>query len=351
METGDNIGGNKTLSELIMDAAKTLYDSINTMSNIQEFIDNCVEEDIHLDFKLCHGFSDKPSRKNYGEVLSGFSNSDGGVIVWGIETKKNSNNIDYAAGLNPISNIGSFMSELKSFQIKMLNPPNDGIDHKAITIENGQGYAVTYIPFSPAGPHMAMGPGQQKYFRRSGDAFFPMEHWEVKTAFYREQSPDLVFIKRFSVPVPIKSQRNGVWKVDVLSSGLIVGLHNKGRGSATHAYLALQFYSNHRGSKYGLDEHGSTGFRKVPVSPRKPTWEVYASSSDDVIHPEMDFDIQSIDIRIDMYEPVKDLNFRYKIIAEKFLPVEDECFISGEDIKNEIIKVALKAGVIDKSML
>jgi len=57
---------------------------------VDRFIQEKQEEHLTLEFKTVKnaGLLDKNDKKNFAEALSGFSNSSGGVIVWGVETKK-----------------------------------------------------------------------------------------------------------------------------------------------------------------------------------------------------------------------------------------------------------------------
>jgi len=48
------------------------------------------QEDLLLEFKTIEGSCApmaKPDRKNFAIALSGFANSDGGVIVWGVDAR------------------------------------------------------------------------------------------------------------------------------------------------------------------------------------------------------------------------------------------------------------------------
>ncbi len=54
---------------------------------INTFIQERQEENLYLDFKLVNrsDLSNRDDRKNFAKTLSGFSNSSGGIIVWGVE--------------------------------------------------------------------------------------------------------------------------------------------------------------------------------------------------------------------------------------------------------------------------
>ena len=100
-------------------------------------------------------FSYKDDKKNLAKCLSGFSNSSGGVIVWGVETNKNENSIDCASGFKEIAPLSLFVSRLNELTGESISPISDGIIHKMISLENDSGFAISYVPESEVGPHMA----------------------------------------------------------------------------------------------------------------------------------------------------------------------------------------------------
>jgi hypothetical protein len=55
-------------------------------------------------------FTTKEDKRNYAIALSGFSNSSGGIIVWGILAKKSNQGIDCAIELKAIRGITLLIS-------------------------------------------------------------------------------------------------------------------------------------------------------------------------------------------------------------------------------------------------
>jgi len=73
---------------------------------IEEWVEDKKGEDVHLDFKT-KSRSDKEKlsdddRKNLGKSISSFSNTAGGILFWGISTKNNKKNYDYAKKNNQL---------------------------------------------------------------------------------------------------------------------------------------------------------------------------------------------------------------------------------------------------------
>jgi len=88
----------------------------------------------------------------FAEALSGFANSDGGIIVWGIEARKNSQGIDYAFGKKLIMPLSLLISNLNKYTGEAVNPDIEGVQHSRILCSDDTGYVVTLVPASDARP-------------------------------------------------------------------------------------------------------------------------------------------------------------------------------------------------------
>ncbi|EJR27990.1 MULTISPECIES: AlbA family DNA-binding domain-containing protein [Bacillus cereus group] len=111
-----------------------------------------VETD-YLDFKRkSNGPDDKittDDKKNYLKALSGFANTSGGVIVWGVNASKK-NGLDAANEEFPIKNVKMFQTILNSLLPTALTPLLPNIQNEVIfkTGSNTDGFVVTYVPES-----------------------------------------------------------------------------------------------------------------------------------------------------------------------------------------------------------
>jgi len=198
---------------------------------IKEFIQQGQEEHLYLDFKTVsnanlNGVDDK---KNLAKAVSGFANSSGGLIVWGVDARKNPLGIDCARGLNEISPIQLFVSRLNTLTGESVSPLVDGIIHKSIISGEEKGCAVTLVPESQSGPHMAK-LGEDRYYKRSGDSFYRMEHFDLEDMFGRRQKPIL--------EVQMGHRR---FAEEDLNEEFDFYLINTGRGIAKHAGLMATF--------------------------------------------------------------------------------------------------------------
>ena len=89
------------------DRAKELFDRLVSEgeSAINEFIAEAASEELFLDFKRSANNGDGPrihqdDRNNLAKAVSGFGNSEGGTIVWGVECSPTKSRGDVASGKN-----------------------------------------------------------------------------------------------------------------------------------------------------------------------------------------------------------------------------------------------------------
>jgi len=300
--------------------------------HIQAFIEDGQEENLFLDFKTIN----KPDmtrddRKTLAKALSGFANSSGGLVVWGVDARKNEQGIDCANKAKEVEKVSLFLSKLNQFTGDLVNPIVEGVMHKKIVTSGDKGFAVSLMPPSDAGPHMAKG-GEDRYFKRSGDSFYKMEHFDIEDMFGRRKKPNLQLVTRIIPWSPMWTD-DGARK-DRLQ--IILGIKNSGRGSARAPFFAFTCnppYYEHMG---GIDEYGNFGLPKLLRS-RGTNEIMYGGSSKYVIHPGTMIDVTTILAHIDEGETnVPDLEISFKIGAEEMRLVKDEKGIPGKDLLSAI---------------
>jgi hypothetical protein len=168
---------------------------------LRDAVANGVQESLTLDFKLASegevifkddGALTADGRKVIAKILSAFSNSAGGLVVFGVECKP-IDKVDCASKLVPLSNFQRAHSSLNSAVGDLLQPKNSGIAvHSfASDIDPSKGYIIVDVPRSDRRPHRSEAAKQKGYFKRSGANSYEMEHYDIEDAFRRQASPDL----------------------------------------------------------------------------------------------------------------------------------------------------------------
>ena len=64
---------------------KEWFESIDLQS-LSDMVADGEQENLHLEFKTVNSATlmDKDDKKNFAKALSGFSNANGGLVIWGI---------------------------------------------------------------------------------------------------------------------------------------------------------------------------------------------------------------------------------------------------------------------------
>jgi hypothetical protein len=141
-------------------------------SAIDDFIIDREAETLFLDFKRSadNGGGKKlhqNDRTNLARAISGFGNSEGGIIVWGVDCREDEDYADVAQAKFPLIDPQRYRSWLESAVSASTIPPHSEVEHHVILSENGkEGYVITYIPKSNHAPHQVIssGKGHFHYF-------------------------------------------------------------------------------------------------------------------------------------------------------------------------------------------
>jgi hypothetical protein len=229
-----------------MDQLVELFESLLSPESIQQLVQRQECESLHLEFKRKEhpnnpevGNSDKAS---WSQALSGFANSDGGVIVWGVATVQE-DGVDRANELAPISAVPDFASRLRASLLHATAPVVDGVRVEAVRSADNAGFVVCLIPQSPKTPHRAM-LSHREYYKRSTERFYRLEHFDLEDMFGRRPRPLLTF------DATVRTKR-------------VIWLHNRGRGMAMAPYLELLVSGPFRFSQYGVDGNGGYGLPRL----------------------------------------------------------------------------------------
>lgn len=183
-----------------MTEAERLFSDLKTQGLVllQQWLVDGQEENLWLDFKRLPGDTGplaKNERTILSVALSGFSNSDGGVIVWGADCRRGTgpNAPDELQSLNPISMLDQTYNQLNRISHQFLSPGLNGVEH--IKIDDGtasdRGFLCTYVPRWDGEPQMAIGPNVHGYYCRINDSFKEMEHYQIADRFHRRPQPKL----------------------------------------------------------------------------------------------------------------------------------------------------------------
>ena len=166
---------------------------------IDEYIINLQTEELFLDFKQSfHAEKNltslhKDDRKNLAKAISGFGNSEGGILVWGVDCSRDCEIGDVAKAKVKIKNVHRFLSWIEGAISGCTIPSHNKIRNHIIDVdENGDGFLATYIPKSDIAPLMSTS-GNTIYIR-SGSNNVPAPYSVIAGMFGRRPQPNLDLI-------------------------------------------------------------------------------------------------------------------------------------------------------------
>ncbi len=204
---------------------------------IDELIRDRQPEELFLDFKRTATRESNRSlhgddRANLAKAISGFANSEGGVIVWGVDCRNEPETGDLPGAKFPIDNPKRFVSWLQGAVSGCTLPPHPGVKHEAILSGGAdRGFAATYVPKSNLAPHQAVQPQPSYYYIRAGSNFIPTPHGVLAGLFGRRPQP-IIGHNFFVEPAELAVG-------EIVQISFTLNLFNQGPGLARGVYLNI----------------------------------------------------------------------------------------------------------------
>lgn len=304
----------------------SLEDQFNNLKlqDFDDFIANQQEEHLQLDFKTINkaDLGHRDDRKTFAVAISGFANSSGGLIVWGIDARKNANGVDCASGKQEIKPVSRFIARLNEFTGQAVSPVVDGVKHRAILDSGDKGYAVTIVPESDSGPHMAK-LGEDRYYKRSGDSFYKMEHFDLEDMFGRRRHPKLA----------LRTKLIGIHRESSPDAQLLIlmSIENYGRCTAKAPFLSIELPENCRLSEYGVDGNLNLGLPLIKRHLGHSREVHFGANSEIVIHPGTIRDVHKLSIPVS--RAPQDFIFCGRLGAEDMKLTDFEVTVPSNEIK------------------
>ncbi|MDD4201998.1 MAG: ATP-binding protein [Candidatus Omnitrophica bacterium] len=178
---------------------------------IDAFILTRRSEELFLDFKRSADDGEgtvlhHDDRKNLAKAISGFANSEGGVVVWGVDcSKDNYSGYDVARAKMPIEDVDKFVAFLEGAVSGCTIPAHNKIENHGIKQKGrNSGFVITLVPKSPGAPHQAV--YKYYYYMRAGSNFLPVTHSILAGMFGKRPYPHIVPIYDY-YPPQIKRSR------------------------------------------------------------------------------------------------------------------------------------------------
>jgi hypothetical protein len=207
-------------------------------------------------------------------------------------------------------NLTAAVARLNELTSQAANPTVDGVLHKAIATEGAAGIAATYVPASDSGPHMAK-LGEDRYYKRSGESFVKMEHFDIEDMFGRRAKPVLLLSHRFESHA---SDMNFVF----------LSIENSGRAAAISPYLSLLTEPPYAIHSYGIDGNGRHGL-PVRTESRASQWVTFGGVEGNIVYPGVVFDVTTVRLKENPEASTRPpIKLKYRLAAANCRLVEGE---------------------------
>lgn len=224
-----------------LDRAQQLFERLEREGElaIDELITTFESESLWLDFKSVAEDGrgprlDKYSLEKLAKAISGFGNSAGGVIVWGVDCRDDPRLGDVPAGTKLIENPERFRSWLEAAVSGCTAPPHSGVEHRALqsSATPGSGFVITLIRQAQGPPLQCIQPSaDQRYYIRAGSSFRPVPHAVLSGLFGRRPQPQLS--QKYLAPTLDVRQAAGNTTIEIEST---LAVANRGRSIARDLY-------------------------------------------------------------------------------------------------------------------
>ncbi|KAA3437123.1 AlbA family DNA-binding domain-containing protein [Rufibacter hautae] len=222
-------------------------------SDLEELIKNEVEENLNLDYKSSRSLDKTDQKKTeIAKDISAFANSNGGIIIYGIE-EENHKPVSFSFVDGKIitkewlenvidGNIHQRISGIKIFPIRQ-----DGDLSKTV-------YLVK-IPISTDAPHMSV---DNKYYRRYNFKSVPMEEYEVRLLYRRESLSEMEFSIIRIKHVGIENEN----QIAMMKREFSIHVKNIGKSLEKNCKVEVEMFDvDHANIVIHLDKNSNTSYR------------------------------------------------------------------------------------------
>ncbi len=165
---------------------------------INQTVECNMEEDLYIEFKQ-KSKSRNPDlsdddKANLARAISGFANTDGGLVIWGVEARAGKKEEpDVAAKLLPINNLKKFQTRLNDLCGQLVNPPVAGVENRAVPKASNKdtGFVITVVPKRRDTLTEANSKTCKGFYIRSGSGFYRLSQPFIAEFYRRKPSPIL----------------------------------------------------------------------------------------------------------------------------------------------------------------
>lgn len=207
-----------------------LFDQLESLADIEALIASGLRESETVEYKRAAQELKPAEHTEIAKDVSAFANSSGGLLIYGVATKKDDKTAPESIEPLTPKNIETVLQVISS----NIRQPVLGIRHKTVERDGKPVCLLIDVPASPAAPHQVV--GDYRYYRRQGPNSLPMPHDLVELYFGRRLSPEL---RVQSDLAPIGDEVRGSDYSGTFRLNFVI--ENAGRRAARHTLLLVTF--------------------------------------------------------------------------------------------------------------
>src|SRR5260370_1168680 len=173
--------------------AESIFQQLRSWRSLQDLINAGETEGLYLECKAPTGSALNPGvRQHLGEAVSGFSNTSGGVVIWGVSTTKHAHSsLDVMTQIEPVGNVVTLAANIDRAIPVVGYPTIRSVPSRILKrrTSDSRGVVVTYIP--PSGSDPVQNVLDKKFYLRTIDGFVEMPYDVLKRMFAGSSAPDI----------------------------------------------------------------------------------------------------------------------------------------------------------------
>src|ERR1700722_226183 len=234
--------------------AEFLYGELTNRAAIDALIGE--PEDGHLDCKVWPT-KEKEGQEMLAKAVSGLTNSDGGVLVIGMQTKpQKAGDPDVITGIAPVHDTSQVRSRVLTLIGNLVEPPIVGIETREIveTVGSKSGFIIVFVPSSEGPPHRSR--KDSRFYVRVGSVTLPMEYWQIEERFGSRPHPKL------ELHLELRETIRNAYQQPIRS--FVLGLKNSGAGIAKFPGVIFKQSVGLNVDDSGIDGNYNFGIRRRP---------------------------------------------------------------------------------------
>jgi len=289
----------------LLDGSESLFASLSDYGDLQALIGEAEAEGLYLECKAPS--ASRLNRKMKAELavsVSGFSNTSGGVIIWGMSTTNHPHGeLDVLTQIVPIGPCKRFAQQVRTTIPSLSTPAILNSTTKIIKQRptDSRGVVLTHIPRHLGDPVQSI--TDDKFYFRSGDAFVVAPYDMIRRLFAAAESPDLHATIAVNVAAPTDT---GGWQIPIVVS-------NESTAAAEDLAVNLTFLEPFACDVIDRD-------RFIDLSPLNPGTRIYGMRSKELIYKGFNLIAGSPTVRMKMGKrPKRALHLAIDTYASKMV--------------------------------